>query len=83
VALGVVGIGTVLLREAVMWLPHVGSSDQKYLPVRVLFVLATLPDIPLVQVTAAGLFCWIAGRLRTVSPKTPSSGPPIGSADQT
>jgi hypothetical protein len=81
-ALGLVGIGTIALREMAVWLPHVGSRDQKYFPMRILFVLATLPDIPLLQVTIAGLVCWIAGRVRSVSRNTPSPESAPGAADK-
>lgn len=69
-------LGLVLLicREAIIWLPSVDQSERRYLGQRILFVLATMTDFPLVQLTLAGLVCWIVGKRRM--PVHPAAGEP-------
>jgi hypothetical protein len=59
---GMLGLVIVAIRETLTWLPGMPPEDQRYLPQRILFVLATLPEVPLVQIILAGLACRIAGR---------------------
>jgi hypothetical protein len=62
--LGLAGLGFVFARELLVWLPSVPPEVQRYFPQRLLFVLATLSDVPLVQVTLAGAVCWAVSRNR-------------------
>jgi hypothetical protein len=62
-AVGVVSLAVVTGREALTWLPGVSEGDRWYLGHRVVFVLfAVLTDLPIVQVTVAGMVCWLIGR---------------------
>jgi hypothetical protein len=60
----VMGLAVLIGLRTVTWLPKVPSEDRCYLPQRVIFVLATLPEVPLVQTLFAAGVCWIAGRRR-------------------
>jgi hypothetical protein len=63
IAAGVVALAVVIVREALTWLPGVSEGDRWYLGHRVAFVLfAVLTDLPIVQVTVAGMVCWLVGR---------------------
>ncbi|MBI1914082.1 MAG: hypothetical protein HYS12_05005 [Planctomycetes bacterium] len=65
-ALGVVGIGLVVARDVLVWLPSVAPRyrDPYILPRRTFYSLATLSDVPLVQVALAGTVCWFLGKRR-------------------
>jgi hypothetical protein len=63
-ALGVLGVGVVAVYQLSTWFQEVPAPDRIYFPCRVLYALAQLTAVPLVQVTAAGLFCWLIGRRR-------------------
>ena len=63
-ALGLLGFGIVAGRELFTWLPAVSPEDRPYILQRILFALVTLTDIPLVQLTGAGLVCWMGGARR-------------------
>lgn len=64
--MGLTGLGIVVARELLVWLPSVPAEVQRYFPQRLLFVLATLSDLPLIQVTLAGAVCWSVGGRRLV-----------------
>jgi hypothetical protein len=49
--------------ELATWYRHVSPDEQKYLPQRMLYVLGTSTDLPVVQVFVAGIVLWFgAGR---------------------
>ncbi|MCI0462278.1 MAG: hypothetical protein L0Z62_35445 [Gemmataceae bacterium] len=73
-ALGLLGLAAVAAQELLTWLPTVSGDTQRYLPQRILYVLGTLTDIPILQLTGAGLACWLAGWWR--SSRVPSFRPP-------
>jgi hypothetical protein len=63
---GIMALAVVAGREALTWLPGVSAEERWYLGHRVAFVLfAVLTDLPIVQVTSAGLVCWLSGRRST------------------
>lgn len=59
---GLMGLVGIAVREAIYWLPLVPQADQQHLTARCLFAVATLVDIPIVQLTFAGIVCWMTGR---------------------
>jgi hypothetical protein len=75
VAIGAVGFAILAAREAATWLPTVPGEQVRYLPHRLLYVVATLTDVPLLQLTLAGTVCWVAGRVRGVRCRLVSAGP--------
>jgi hypothetical protein len=63
---GILALAVVAGREALTWLPGVSADERWYLGHRVAFVLfAVLTDLPIVQVTIAGMVCWLIGRRST------------------
>jgi hypothetical protein len=64
VAVGTLGLAIVAIREAATWLPSVPDEQARYLPHRLIFVVASLTDVPLVQLALAGTVCYVVGRLR-------------------
>jgi len=64
VGLGLGVLGIVVVRELVVWLPSVPPEFQRYFPQRLLFVVATTSDVPVVQAMVAGAVCWAVGRRR-------------------
>jgi hypothetical protein len=74
-ALGVTGLAVLVGRELLTWYPAVTPTQQRYLALRILYVLGTNTDVPVVQVILAGIVLWIAARRRKrdelVSPQTP------------
>jgi hypothetical protein len=76
--LGLLGLAVVAgweVRQCWLKFPDL----RPYVVQRVLYVLATLIHVPLVQVTLAGLTCWLAGKwrwpARTLSPVAAPPGP--------
>ena len=74
-ALGLAGLAIVIARELSVWLPSVPPEIQRYFFQRLLFVLATLSDVPLVQLTLAGTACWMVGKLWSTRKMTQASKP--------
>jgi len=60
--LGSLTLGMVVGRDLFTWLVMVPPEHHRYFGQRILFRIATLPDIPLLQVTLAGIVVWIVGR---------------------
>ena len=61
---GVVGLLVFVVQDLVRWLSTAPPDFRRYSFQRILFAIGTNPDVPLVQVAAAGAFCWIVGILR-------------------
>jgi hypothetical protein len=61
-AVGLAALAVVSARELLTWLPNMPSDQQKYIGQRILYVLGTNTDLPVVQVFLAGIALWIAGR---------------------
>ena len=61
---GGVGLLVFIVLDLGMWLRTVPPDFRRYSVQRILFAIGTNPDVPLVQVAAAGAFCWIVGILR-------------------
>jgi hypothetical protein len=59
--LGVLGLGVVAGYEALYWLPGVHPSLRRFYAQRVLYAVAMLKDVPLVQSILAGMVCWVVG----------------------
>jgi hypothetical protein len=77
--LGLLGLGVVAGREVLTcWVTS--PAQRPYTLQHILFAVATLGDVPLVQVTLAGLICWLVGRrrlaARRLSPRATPAGPP-------
>jgi hypothetical protein len=61
---GVVGLLVFIVQDLTRWLRTVPPEFRRYSFQRILFAIGTNPDVPLVQVAAAGTVCWIVGILR-------------------
>ncbi len=59
---GLTGLVGIAVRETVHWLPLVSEADRQYLVDRCLFTVATLVDVPIVQLTLVGVVWWMTGR---------------------
>src|SRR5260370_3488425 len=68
----VIGLTALIGVQTITWLPAVRSEDRRYLPQRIVYVIATSPELPLVPSLLACAACWIAGS-RRVSPAEPSA----------
>lgn len=58
---GLAGLAGVAVWEAFHWLPLVSQAEQQFLVARYLFAVATLVDIPIVQLTLVGIVWWVTG----------------------
>ncbi|MCI0457382.1 MAG: hypothetical protein L0Z62_10470 [Gemmataceae bacterium] len=81
--LGIGGLLTVAVGEMLTWVPP-GGESWRYLPQRILYAVAVLSDVPLVQVTVGGLVCRFIGKrrdeLRPLAADTAASpSPPVPS----
>ena len=61
---GVVGLLVFVVQDLARWLSAAPPDFRRYSFQRILFAIGTNPDVPLVQVAAAGAVCWIVGMLR-------------------
>jgi hypothetical protein len=61
---GLAGLLTYIGWDLTHWLTEVPPDFVQYSAQRVLFVIGTQTDVPLVQFTVTGLVCWIAGSRR-------------------
>jgi len=61
-AVGLVALAFLTGRELLTWYPAVLPTQQKYIGPRILYVLGTNTDLPVVQVILAGIALWIAAR---------------------
>jgi hypothetical protein len=73
VGAAVAGIGVVAGREILTWLPP--TEYPHYLLYRIIFVVATMTDVPFVQVLLSGMICWTIGSVRNRSGHAPSASP--------
>jgi hypothetical protein len=58
--LGALSVTLLAVRETLTWLPKVPAEYRRYLARRILYALATWTDYPAVQLTLAGVACWVA-----------------------
>src|SRR5262249_64526 len=74
-ALTVLGILAVGCHEMLGWYSAVSQELRRYIGQRILFVLGTTPELPIVPVLGAGIICWLMGRKRRTSSEcsTPNS----------
>lgn len=63
-ALGLAALAALVGREFLTWYPAVSPTQQKYLAQRILYVLGTNTDLPVVQVIVAGGVFRFAARWR-------------------
>ena len=49
---------------AIDWMAGVGATRHQYVVQRAVFVLATMVDVPALQLAGAGLLCYVVGRRR-------------------
>jgi hypothetical protein len=66
-ALAGIGGGALLIigaRELVGWLPLISPANRKYVVQRILFVLATTTDIPVLPLLAIGVALLVVARRR-------------------
>jgi hypothetical protein len=61
---GVVGLAALAGRDLLIWFSWAPSAYHRYVGQRILFAIATATDLPLVQLTAVGMACWILGKHR-------------------
>jgi hypothetical protein len=64
IAVGSAALAVVIGRELLTWYPAVTPAQQKYFGQRVLYVIGTNTDLPVVQVLLVGVTLWLAGRRR-------------------
>jgi hypothetical protein len=64
IAVGSAALAVVIGRELLSWYPAVTPGQQKYFGQRVLYVLGTNTDLPVVQVLVVGVTLWLAARRR-------------------
>ena len=62
---GLVGLVVFIVQDLARWLSTAPADFYRYSFQRIVFTIGTNPDVPLVQVIAAGAVCWIAGKLRS------------------
>ena len=62
---GVVGLLVFIIQDLAGWLSTAPPDFRRYSFQRILFTIGTNPDVPLVQVAAAGAVCWIVGIIRS------------------
>jgi hypothetical protein len=82
-ALGIFGLGVVVGREMLTWFPVVGPEHKHYVFQRILFAIAMLGDIPLVQITGAGAACWVLARRRAASAAAAAENIPASRQEET
>lgn len=58
---GLAGLVGIAVWEAFHWFPLVSQAEQQHLMARYLFAVATLVDIPIVQLTVVGIVWWVIG----------------------
>jgi hypothetical protein len=63
-AAGIVGLLVLIGWDLITWLGEVPPDLRRYTFQRILFTIGTNPDLPLLQVIAAGAVCWIVGLRR-------------------
>jgi len=61
----VVGLLVFIAQDLARWLSTVPPDFRRYSLQRMLFAIGTNPDVPLVQVAAAGAVCWMVGIIRS------------------
>jgi hypothetical protein len=61
---GVTGMSVVAGHEWLTWYPSVPETEHRYFLQRILFMLATITDVPLVQFLLAGVVTLFVGRRR-------------------
>jgi hypothetical protein len=62
VTLGLLCVALIVVREALTWYPQVPEAYRRYFGRRVLYALATLVDLPAVQLVVTGAVCWLGAR---------------------
>jgi hypothetical protein len=63
-AVAVAGLAVLIGVQTIAWLPTTRGEHRRYLPQRIVYAVATLPEVPLVQSLLACTACWIAARQR-------------------
>jgi hypothetical protein len=71
---GTVGLLVFIVQDLTRWLRTVPPEFRRYSFQRILFAIGTNPDVPLVQVAAAGAVCWIVAILRNKRSTPPRRG---------
>ncbi len=73
--LGLTGLGIIVGRELLTWYPAVIPAQHKYISQRMLYVLGTNTDLPVVQVFLAGIVLFFAARRRKRGVSLPEAEP--------
>jgi hypothetical protein len=63
-ALGAMGLAVVTCREALTWLPEVPEEWRGFFHLRMVYTVAMLVDVPLLQLVLAGIVICVIVRLR-------------------
>src|SRR5262249_40190619 len=61
-ALGLLALAILIGRELLTWYPALTPVQQRYIGQRILFVLGTNTDLPVIQVLVIGTVLWFAAR---------------------
>jgi hypothetical protein len=63
-AVGLMALGIVAGNELLTWYPAVNTIEQKYLPQRIVYVLGTNTDLPVIQAILSGIALSLIARRR-------------------
>jgi hypothetical protein len=63
-ALGVLGLGVFVCQDLSAWMATGSPEQRRYIWQRILFAVATWPEVPFIQVIGAGVVCWLVGKRR-------------------
>jgi hypothetical protein len=74
-AVGLVALAILIGRELLTWYQAVLPAQQKYIAQRILYVLGTNTDLPVVQVFLAGIALWFAAWRRKRGVSMPEAEP--------
>lgn len=64
VAGGILGLAGIAVWEGIHWWPRASEFQRHYIVQRYLFVVATLVDVPVVEIVIVGFTCFGTARLR-------------------
>ena len=73
-ALGAMGLTAITCREAITWLPQVPEEWRGYFHLRVVYTVAMLTDVPLLQLVLAGIVTCVIIRRRNRTQQMNSTG---------
>jgi hypothetical protein len=76
-AIALVALATLIGRELTTWYPAATPIQQKYFGQRILYVLGTNTDLPVLQILLAGIVLCVAARGQKRDTSTPAMRPGV------